>query len=206
MPRWIGCGRSGHTWITTVATASLNCACGLERRDQHGCTGIPSLDQAPGAAGKHRILRNNTARVPRRDVPEDASAKGRRRDVALRTVCLVRQCQRGYRMTDNNRTRFQRIGYRTPDEVTEPDQLVLVEYVSGGCVAIITLNRAHADNAITTELVSQLIDILRDNSGPSLGAGCHHHRSRRQGLLCRWRPASARYHDEGRMAAPAPVL
>jgi enoyl-CoA hydratase len=37
---------------------------------------------------------------------------------------------------------------------------VLVEYVSGGRVAIITLNRPHADNAITTELAAQLIEIL----------------------------------------------
>ena len=52
------------------------------------------------------------------------------------------------------------MGYRTPIRVAEPDQLVLVEYVSGGCVAIITLNRPHADNAITTELAAQLIEIL----------------------------------------------
>ena len=38
--------------------------------------------------------------------------------------------------------------------------LVLVEYVSGGRIAIITLNRPHADNAITTELAAQLIEIL----------------------------------------------
>ena len=39
-------------------------------------------------------------------------------------------------------------------------QLVLVEYVSGGRVAIITLNRPHADNAVTTELAAQLIEVL----------------------------------------------
>ena len=55
---------------------------------------------------------------------------------------------------------MQRIGYRTPDEAAEPDQPVLVEYVSGGRVAIITLNRPHADNAITTELAASLIEIL----------------------------------------------
>jgi enoyl-CoA hydratase/carnithine racemase len=63
-------------------------------------------------------------------------------------------------MTGNNRTRIQRLGYRRPDEVAEPDQLVLVEYVSAGRVAILTLNRPHADNAITTELAAQLIDSL----------------------------------------------
>jgi enoyl-CoA hydratase len=55
---------------------------------------------------------------------------------------------------------MRRIGYRPPENVAEPDQLVLVEYVSGGRIAIITLNRPHADNAITTELAAQLIEVL----------------------------------------------
>jgi len=63
-------------------------------------------------------------------------------------------------MADNANTRLRRIGYRPPENVAEPDQLVLVEYVSGGRVAIITLNRPHADNAITTELAAQLIEVL----------------------------------------------
>ena len=37
---------------------------------------------------------------------------------------------------------------------------MLVDYVSGGRVAIVTLNRPHADNAITTELAASLIEIL----------------------------------------------
>ena len=57
-------------------------------------------------------------------------------------------------------TRMQRIGYREPTDATEPDQLVLVEYVSDGRIAIITLNRPHADNAITTGLAAQLIEVL----------------------------------------------
>jgi enoyl-CoA hydratase len=63
-------------------------------------------------------------------------------------------------MTSKNETRMRRLGYRAPADVPEPEQLVLVEYVSGGRVAIITLNRPHADNAVTTELAVQLIDIL----------------------------------------------
>jgi enoyl-CoA hydratase len=63
-------------------------------------------------------------------------------------------------MSDDNVTRMQRLGYRKPEDVAEPDQLVLVEYVSGGRVAIITLNRPHADNAVTTELAAQLIEVL----------------------------------------------
>jgi enoyl-CoA hydratase len=57
-------------------------------------------------------------------------------------------------------TRITRLGYRKPADVAEPDRLVLTEYVSGGRVAIITLNRPHADNAITTELARQLIEVL----------------------------------------------
>jgi enoyl-CoA hydratase/carnithine racemase len=63
-------------------------------------------------------------------------------------------------MTDNANTKVRRLGYRKPADVEEPDQLVLIEYVSGGRVAIITLNRPDADNAITTELAAQLIEIL----------------------------------------------
>jgi enoyl-CoA hydratase len=63
-------------------------------------------------------------------------------------------------MTEDNRTRLQQIGYRTPDDVGEPEQLVLVEYVSDGRIAIVSLNRPHADNAITTELAAQLTEIL----------------------------------------------
>ena len=63
-------------------------------------------------------------------------------------------------MTGNADTRMKRLGYLAPDNVPEPDQLVLVEYVSGERVAIITLNRPHADNAITTELAAQLIEVL----------------------------------------------
>ena len=47
-----------------------------------------------------------------------------------------------------------------PSDAPEPDQPVLVEYVSGGRVALITLNRPHSDNAISTELAASLIEIL----------------------------------------------
>jgi enoyl-CoA hydratase len=63
-------------------------------------------------------------------------------------------------MANNSDTRMKRLGYRKPEDVPEPDRLVLVEYVSGGRIAIITLNRPHADNAITTELAAQLIETI----------------------------------------------
>ena len=42
----------------------------------------------------------------------------------------------------------------------EPDEPVLVEYSSDERVAVITLNRPHADNAITTEMGARLTEIL----------------------------------------------
>ena len=47
-----------------------------------------------------------------------------------------------------------------PADADEPDSPVLVEYVSDGRVAVITLNRPHADNAITTEMGARLTEIL----------------------------------------------
>ena len=47
-----------------------------------------------------------------------------------------------------------------PSDLAEPDQSVLVEYMAGERVARITLNRPHADNAITTEMGARLTEIL----------------------------------------------
>jgi enoyl-CoA hydratase len=63
-------------------------------------------------------------------------------------------------MTENYDTRMGRLGYRPPSDVAEPDRPVLAEYLGGGSVALVTLNRPHADNAITTELAAALIEIL----------------------------------------------
>jgi len=57
-------------------------------------------------------------------------------------------------------TRMERLGCRAPESASEPDRLVLVEWVSEERVAVITLNRPHADNAITTELAASLIEAL----------------------------------------------
>ena len=101
---------------------------------------------------------------------------------------------------------MKRLGYRPPSDVAEPDQLVLVEYVSDGRVAIIALNRPHADNAITTELAAQLIEVLETIAARSsvrvaiiTGAGD-------RAFSVGRRPVSAQADDEGAMAAPAPGL
>ena len=47
-----------------------------------------------------------------------------------------------------------------PADAAEPDEPVIVEYSSDERVAVITLNRPHADNAITTEMGARLTEIL----------------------------------------------
>ena len=47
-----------------------------------------------------------------------------------------------------------------PADAVEPDESVLVEYSSDERVAVITLNRPHADNAITTEMGARLTEVL----------------------------------------------
>ena len=47
-----------------------------------------------------------------------------------------------------------------PSGDDEPAESVLVEHVSDGRVAVITLNRPHADNAITTDMGARLTGIL----------------------------------------------
>jgi enoyl-CoA hydratase len=47
-----------------------------------------------------------------------------------------------------------------PAGLEEPDSPVLVDYLSDGRVALITLNRPHADNAITTEMGARLTEIV----------------------------------------------
>ena len=47
-----------------------------------------------------------------------------------------------------------------PSGGDEPESPVLVDYLSDGRVALITLNRPHADNAITTEMGARLTEIV----------------------------------------------
>ena len=47
-----------------------------------------------------------------------------------------------------------------PSGDQEPEHPVLVDYLAEGRVALITLNRPHADNAITTEMGARLTEIL----------------------------------------------
>ena len=56
--------------------------------------------------------------------------------------------------------RWDSLDFGPPVEGPEPDEPVLVDYVLDGRVAVITLNRPHADNAITTAMGACLTDAL----------------------------------------------
>ena len=47
-----------------------------------------------------------------------------------------------------------------PADIQEPDSPVLLEYLSGGRIAVVTLNRPHADNAISTEMGARLTEVV----------------------------------------------
>jgi enoyl-CoA hydratase len=47
-----------------------------------------------------------------------------------------------------------------PSGGDEPDSPVLLDYLSGDRIAVVTLNRPHADNAITTELGARLTEVV----------------------------------------------
>ena len=47
-----------------------------------------------------------------------------------------------------------------PSDLDEPDSPVLLDHLSGGRIAVVTLNRPHADNAISTEMGARLTEIV----------------------------------------------
>ena len=63
--------------------------------------------------------------------------------------------------TPTGTDRWKTLDFGPPTSgLAEPDQPVLLEYLSDEHVAVITLNRPHADNAITTEMGARLTEIL----------------------------------------------
>jgi enoyl-CoA hydratase len=57
-------------------------------------------------------------------------------------------------------SRWDVLDFGPPSDEAEPESSVLVDYVHDDHVAVITLNRPHADNAITTEMGTRLTEIL----------------------------------------------
>src|SRR4051812_39141671 len=63
--------------------------------------------------------------------------------------------------TSTTTDRWKALDFAPPQtDTAEPDSPVLLEYVSRDRVALLTLNRPHADNAITTEMGARLTEIV----------------------------------------------
>ena len=63
--------------------------------------------------------------------------------------------------TSTGTDRWKALDFAPPAaDAEEPDSSVLVDYRQGGQIAVITLNRPHADNAITTEMGARLTEIV----------------------------------------------
>lgn len=66
-------------------------------------------------------------------------------------------------MSSSNTDRWEALDFGPPAaDVEETEPPVLLEYLSEGQVALITLNRPHADNAITTEMGALLTDVVEE--------------------------------------------
>ena len=64
-------------------------------------------------------------------------------------------------MSSSSTDRWAALDFGPPaPDVEETEAPVLLEYLSNGRVALITLNRPHADNAITTEMGALLTDVV----------------------------------------------
>ena len=76
------------------------------------------------------------------------------------------------------RDRWSALDFGPPSSAAgEPEDPVLLEQVSGGRVAIITLNRP-TDNAITTEMGARLTEVLETIAVSHPVRVVHHHRRR----------------------------
>ena len=64
-------------------------------------------------------------------------------------------------MSTSSTDRWDALDFGPPaPDVVETEPPVLLDYLSGGRVAVITLNRPHADNAITTEMGALLTEVV----------------------------------------------
>ncbi len=66
-------------------------------------------------------------------------------------------------MSSSSTDRWKALDFGPPaPDVEETEPPVLLDYLSDGQVALITLNRPHADNAITTEMGALLTDVVEE--------------------------------------------
>ena len=111
----------------------------------------------PPAAGPAAVRRHPRRRVLLRSGPaRDALAGGARHHDHRRS--RRRTAWRRARQAPTAGT-HSTSARRRPTS-TSPSRPVLLDYVSDGRVAVVTLNRPHADNAITTEMGARLTEVV----------------------------------------------
>src|SRR3954469_5467707 len=119
--------------------------------------GIEQLHDSPAAdppppAGADAVRGHPRRRVLLRAGPARAALVGGAHDVTEGEDVAA---------TQTGTDRWKALDFGPPQSgEAEPDQSVLADYVLGGQVAVITLNRPHADNAINTEMGARLTEIL----------------------------------------------
>ncbi len=98
--------------------------------------------------------------------------------------------------------RWAAMGFRPPDgDLAEPDHPVTVDYLQDGRIAVITLNRPAADNAITTEMGALLTEIVESIAIRTEVRVVDPDRSREPSILRRQRPPPAQGDDQAGLAA-----
>ena len=114
----------------------------------------PAAADPPAADGPAAVRRHPRRRVLLRARPP--------RPALARRAGHVTQRREHDVATPPMRTdRWQAMDFAPPAaDAAEPEHSVTVEYESDGRVAIVTLNRPHADNAITTEMGDRLTEIV----------------------------------------------
>ena len=66
-------------------------------------------------------------------------------------------------MSSSSTDRWAALDFAPPDaDAVETEEPVLLEYLADGRVALVTLNRPHADNAITTEMGALLTEVVEE--------------------------------------------
>ena len=125
--------------------------------DGTGSFTVPRAADPPPAAGPAAVRRHPRRRVLLRPGPaRDALAGG-----AGAVTGPDRQEEDNVATNPTSTDRWKALDFGPPPSgLEEPGSPVLVDYLSDGQVALITLNRPHADNAITTEMGARLTEIV----------------------------------------------
>ena len=75
-------------------------------------------------------------------------------------------------MSTSSTDRWAALDFGPPaPDVDDTEPPVLLDYLSEGRVARVTLNRPHADNAITTEMGALLTEVVEERRGPHRRSG-----------------------------------